>query len=168
MGGGSRSAGFRVTLYELLWPMLLSWLPLSCRCWWRLRCGSTTTHVRAQLNAIAGHLYVGAVLSAEGAAPSDATEAGADAGAGAGASREVAELTFAPEKGNVLFASAAHGWAFDLGTFAALYARKLGVNRDVLQRTLWGEYFFQPKTKRVSGAMPPIRVARQARIGRVA
>ena len=37
------------------------------------------------------------------------------------------EVQFAPEKGNVLFASAVHGWAFDLRVFARLYARKLGV-----------------------------------------
>ena len=42
-----------------------------------------------------------------------------------------------------------HGWGFDLSSFAELYARKLGVRREILLRTLWGEYFYQPKTKRI-------------------
>ena len=58
-------------------------------------------------------------------------------------------LYFAPERGNVLFASATDGWAFDIPTFAELFARKLGVRRDVLERTLWGDYYVQPKEKRV-------------------
>ena len=64
------------------------------------------------------------------------------------------EVVFAPEKGNVLFSSAVHGWAFDLRVFAALFARKLGVRQQLLQQTLWGEYFFQPKLKKVVRSNP--------------
>ena len=48
---------------------------------------------------------------------------------------EVGELQFAPEKGNVLFASAMHGWGFSLHDFAKLYATKLGMRQEVLQRS---------------------------------
>lgn len=45
----------------------------------------------------------------------------------------VRELEFSPTRGNVVFASAQHGWAFDLSVFARLYARKLGVREKLLQ-----------------------------------
>ena len=55
------------------------------------------------------------------------------------------EMQFAPEKGNVLFASAVHGWAFDLRVFARLYARKLGVREPLLQRAAqWPAYHQSP------------------------
>lgn len=33
--------------------------------------------------------------------------------------------------------------------FASLYAKKLGFKESVLQKCLWGEYYFDPKAKRV-------------------
>jgi ribosome assembly protein 1 len=33
--------------------------------------------------------------------------------------------------------------------FAVIYAKKLGVKDGVLQKCLWGNYYFDPKTKRV-------------------
>jgi ribosome assembly protein 1 len=33
--------------------------------------------------------------------------------------------------------------------FASLYAKKLGFKEQVLQKCLWGEYYFDPKAKRV-------------------
>lgn len=33
--------------------------------------------------------------------------------------------------------------------FASLYANKLGFKEEVLQKCLWGEYYFDPKAKRV-------------------
>lgn len=65
------------------------------------------------------------------------------------AERNDEDLYFAPERGNVVFASAIDGWAFRLGTFAQLYARKLGVNEANLRRALWGDFYLDPKTKRV-------------------
>ena len=59
--------------------------------------------------------------------------------------------TFVPESGNVLFASAVDGWAFGLASFAAIYAQKLGASRPALQKTLWGDYYYNPKTRRVLG-----------------
>ena len=133
-------------------------------------------NVVEQVNAIAGHLYAGRVLEADARAHTSTapTSAGDDATAGApGAPSDstadvavdasggesfdsfgdlqasVGELQFAPERGNVIFASAMHGWGFSLSDFAQLYARKLGMRADVLERTLWGEYFYDPKGKRI-------------------
>ncbi|KAL5114159.1 Cytoplasmic GTPase/eEF2-like protein (ribosomal biogenesis) [Pleosporales sp. CAS-2024a] len=59
------------------------------------------------------------------------------------------DIYFAPEKNNVIFASAMDGWAFTVSQFAALYERKLGIKRSVLEKVLWGDYYLDPKTKRV-------------------
>lgn len=58
-------------------------------------------------------------------------------------------LFFSPEKGNVVFASAVDGWAFGLGYFAQKFAQKLDLPMAKLRRCLWGEYYFNPKTKSV-------------------
>lgn len=59
------------------------------------------------------------------------------------------DIYFAPEKGNVIFASAIDGWGFRVGKFAQLYAQKLGIKEANLRRVLWGDYFIDPKTKKV-------------------
>lgn len=65
--------------------------------------------------------------------------------------RDDEDLYFSPEKGNVLFASAADGWAFRVSKFAQIYASKLGCKEDVLKKCLWGDFYFDPKTKRIIG-----------------
>ncbi|KAI9594546.1 P-loop containing nucleoside triphosphate hydrolase protein [Syncephalis fuscata] len=72
----------------------------------------------------------------------------------AGDSEEVSEddrWFFAPEHGNVIFASAIDGWAFRVKQFSQMYAARLGVNETLLRRTFWGDYYIDPKTKRVIG-----------------
>lgn len=66
--------------------------------------------------------------------------------------RDDEDLYFAPEKNNVIFCSAVDGWAFTIRQFAAIYEKKLGIKRTVLEKVLWGEYYLDPKTKRVLGA----------------
>lgn len=61
------------------------------------------------------------------------------------------DIYFAPERGNVIFASAIDGWGFRIGKFAQLYAMKLGMKEANLRRVLWGDYYLDPKTKRVIG-----------------
>lgn len=56
---------------------------------------------------------------------------------------------FSPELGNVLFASAIDGWAFRIIDFARLFSKKFGISENVLNKTLWGDYFLQSKTKRI-------------------
>ncbi|KAH7139082.1 elongation factor 2 [Dendryphion nanum] len=62
------------------------------------------------------------------------------------------DIYFAPEKNNVIFSSAIDGWAFTVRQFAALYERKLGIKRSVLEKVLWGDFYLDTKTKRVLGS----------------
>jgi ribosome assembly protein 1 len=62
------------------------------------------------------------------------------------------DLYFAPEKNNVIFSSAVDGWAFTVKQFANLYEKKLGIKRSVLEKVLWGDFYLEPKTKRVLGS----------------
>jgi ribosome assembly protein 1 len=87
------------------------------------------------------------------------------------------DLYFSPEKGNVLFASAFDGWAFGyflqfqifisilfrLHHFSDLYVKKLGVKKEILEKTLWGDFYFHMKNKKVypkniGGKMSPMFV----------
>ena len=63
--------------------------------------------------------------------------------------RDDEDLYFAPEKGNVVFASAIDGWGFRIGKFAQLYASKLKIKEAKFKRVLWGDFYLDPKTKRV-------------------
>ena len=62
------------------------------------------------------------------------------------------DLYFAPEKNNVIFSSAVDGWAFTVRQFASLYEKKLGIKRPVLEKVLWGDFYLEPKTRRVLGS----------------
>ncbi|GAA5948993.1 hypothetical protein JCM21900_003165 [Sporobolomyces salmonicolor] len=63
--------------------------------------------------------------------------------------RDDSTLYFDPAQGNVIFASAIDGWAFRISRFAQLYAAKLGISEANLNKVLWGDFFLDPKTKRV-------------------
>ncbi|SPQ22601.1 abd41da0-ce01-44d4-b19c-ee54226178c8 [Thermothielavioides terrestris] len=65
--------------------------------------------------------------------------------------RDDEELYFAPEKNNVIFGSAIDGWAFTVRQFAGLYEKKLGIKRSLLEKVLWGNFYLDPKTKKVLG-----------------
>ena len=65
--------------------------------------------------------------------------------------RDDEDLYFAPEKNNVIFCSAVDGWAFTIRQVAAIYEKKLGIKRAVLEKVLWGDFYLDPKTKRVLG-----------------
>ena len=65
--------------------------------------------------------------------------------------RDDEELYFAPEKNNVIFGSAIDGWAFTVRQFAGLYEKKLGIKRSILEKVLWGNFYLDPKTKKVLG-----------------
>ncbi|KAJ9634961.1 Cytoplasmic GTPase/eEF2-like protein (ribosomal biogenesis) [Knufia peltigerae] len=65
--------------------------------------------------------------------------------------RDDEDLYFAPEKNNVIFASAIDGWAFTVRQFASIYEKKLGIKRSVLEKVLWGDFYLDPKTKKVLG-----------------
>jgi len=53
-----------------------------------------------------------------------------------------------PSKGTVGFGSGLHGWAFTLKQFAELYSEKFKINEVKLMKKLWGDQFYNPKTKK--------------------
>lgn len=65
--------------------------------------------------------------------------------------RDDQDLYFSPERNNVIFCSAIDGWAFTIRQFAVIYEKKLGFKRSLLEKVLWGDYYLDPKTKRVLG-----------------
>ncbi len=60
------------------------------------------------------------------------------------------DSTVYPELGTVAFGSGLHGWAFTLRQFAQRYSAKFGVDPAKMMTRLWGENFFNPKTKKWS------------------
>lgn len=64
------------------------------------------------------------------------------------------DIYFAPEKNNVVFASAVDGWGFNLSQFAAMYERKVGIKREKLEKVLWGDFYLDAKTKKVVTKAP--------------
>ncbi|KXJ92421.1 P-loop containing nucleoside triphosphate hydrolase protein [Microdochium bolleyi] len=62
--------------------------------------------------------------------------------------KTVGDLQVYPEKGTVAFASGLHGWAFTIRQFATRYAKKFGVDRAKMMERLWGDNYFNAKTKK--------------------
>ena len=60
----------------------------------------------------------------------------------------VAEWTFSPESGNVIFASAIDCWGFGIAKFSQIWSQKLGINRNVLRKHLFEDYSYNSKTKK--------------------
>ncbi|XP_050433066.1 translation elongation factor 2 [Adelges cooleyi] len=58
------------------------------------------------------------------------------------------EVQVDPSKGSVGFGSGLHGWAFTLKQFAEMYAEKFKIDVVKLMNRLWGENFFNTKTKK--------------------
>ncbi|CEG35619.1 elongation factor tu gtp-binding domain-containing [Plasmopara halstedii] len=59
------------------------------------------------------------------------------------------EVLFSPSNGNVIFGSATDGWAFGIGYFASLYAKKMNLPTRVLRQALWGEFYYNSKTMKI-------------------
>ncbi|CCK70809.1 GTPase RIA1 KNAG_0F01410 [Huiozyma naganishii CBS 8797] len=59
------------------------------------------------------------------------------------------DIYFAPNNNNVIFASAVDGWGFNIGQLAKFYEAKLGAKRENLQKVLWGDFYMDPKTKKI-------------------
>ncbi|KAG0169878.1 Elongation factor 2 [Apophysomyces sp. BC1034] len=55
-----------------------------------------------------------------------------------------------PDRGTVAFGSGLHGWGFTLRQFAIRYSQKFGVDKAKMMNKLWGENYFNPKTKKWS------------------
>ncbi|KAJ2701237.1 Cytoplasmic GTPase/eEF2-like protein (ribosomal biogenesis) [Coemansia sp. IMI 209128] len=62
--------------------------------------------------------------------------------------KDDSHIYFAPKQGNVLFGSAADGWAFRINHFSNIFAEKLGIPTPAkLQQLMWGGYYLDPKNK---------------------
>ncbi|SCZ92656.1 BZ3500_MvSof-1268-A1-R1_Chr5-2g08074 [Microbotryum saponariae] len=110
------------------------------------------------VNAIVGSFYAGERMEDDwrwrerreaAAAARSGAEAGADVVDEEYEERDDSNLYFDPSNGTVLFSSAMDGWAFRISRFAQLYAVKLGMSEANLNRCLWGDWYLDPKTKRV-------------------
>ena len=53
-----------------------------------------------------------------------------------------------PDQGTIAFGSGLHGWCFTVRQFAVKYAKKFGVDRKKMLERLWGDNYFNPKTKK--------------------
>lgn len=58
------------------------------------------------------------------------------------------EVRVDPSKGSVGFGSGLHGWAFTLKQFAEMYSAMFKIDVVKLMNRLWGENFFNAKTKK--------------------
>lgn len=59
------------------------------------------------------------------------------------------EWQLTPENGNVIFASAIDCWGFGIGKFAMSWATKLNINKNILQKYLFGDFTLNLDTKKV-------------------
>uniref|UniRef100_A0A646QHT4 Eukaryotic translation elongation factor n=1 Tax=Hemiscolopendra marginata TaxID=943146 RepID=A0A646QHT4_9MYRI len=58
------------------------------------------------------------------------------------------DINVDPSKGSVGFGSGLHGWAFTLKQFSEIYAEKFKIDVEKLMKRLWGENFYNPKSKK--------------------
>ncbi|KAF9169012.1 Elongation factor 2 [Mortierella sp. AD010] len=57
-------------------------------------------------------------------------------------------IRVSPDQGAVAFASGLQGWAFTIRQFAIRYAKKFGVNYQIMMSKFWGDNYFNPATKK--------------------
>lgn len=60
------------------------------------------------------------------------------------------DIFVSPVDGTVGFGSGLQSWAFTLRTFTKMYSSKFNVKPESLMKRLWGDSFFNPKTKKWS------------------
>jgi len=66
---------------------------------------------------------------------------------------KLGSIELEPGKGTVGLGSGLHGWGFGIPLFANMYAKKFGIAYEKMMEKLWGENFFNPKTKKWSKFM---------------
>lgn len=59
-------------------------------------------------------------------------------------------IMVSPNDGTVGFGSGLHGWAYTLKQFAEMYSSKFKIEVPKLMKRLWGDQFYNPKTKKWS------------------
>ncbi|RWS09586.1 elongation factor Tu GTP-binding domain-containing protein 1-like protein [Dinothrombium tinctorium] len=107
-----------------------------------------------QVNAFVGELFTADVLKESSKEPkasaneSNEEEITYDWSSGL-EEKDDSNVYFAPEQGNVVFASALDGWAFTINTFSNYLSKKMGINEKTLKMTLWGDFYLNSKTKKI-------------------
>eukprot|EP00466_Bigelowiella_natans_P020692 jgi/Bigna1/41332/e_gw1.51.5.1 len=56
-------------------------------------------------------------------------------------------VTVHPQNATVAFGSGLHGWGFTLRHWAAIYHNRCGISERKMMKKLWGDNFWDPKTK---------------------
>ncbi|XP_037365866.1 elongation factor-like GTPase 1 isoform X2 [Talpa occidentalis] len=113
-------------------------------------------NILEQINALTGTLFTSKVLEeraereteAQGRPHAEPGERVYDWSAGL-EDEDDSHLYFCPDRGNVVFASAIDGWGFGIEHFASIYSQKIGIKKEVLMRTLWGDYYINSKAKKI-------------------
>ncbi|KAK1327732.1 hypothetical protein QTO34_012637 [Cnephaeus nilssonii] len=108
------------------------------------------------INALTGTLFTSKVLEeraereseSHGTPGSDPAEQVYDWSAGL-EDTDDSHLYFSPDQGNVVFTSAIDGWGFGIEHFAQIYSQKIGIKKEVLLKTLWGDYYINMKAKKI-------------------
>lgn len=62
--------------------------------------------------------------------------------------KSLGDVQVFPDRGTIAFGSGLHGWAFTVRQFATRYSKKFGVDRTKMMERLWGDLYFNPKTKK--------------------
>ncbi|EPQ06364.1 Elongation factor Tu GTP-binding domain-containing protein 1 [Myotis brandtii] len=112
-------------------------------------------NILEQINALTGTLFTSKVLeeraereSESPGTPGSDPEQVYDWSAGL-EDTDDSHLYFSPDQGNVVFASAIDGWGFGIEHFAQIYSQKIGIKKEVLLKTLWGDYYINMKAKKI-------------------
>lgn len=58
------------------------------------------------------------------------------------------DFNVSPDDGSVAFGSGLHGWAFTIRQFADRYVQKFKIDKAKMMKRLWGDNFFNHKTKK--------------------
>ncbi|XP_077418934.1 elongation factor-like GTPase 1 isoform X1 [Vanacampus margaritifer] len=111
--------------------------------------------IMEQVNAVTGTLFTSRVMEeqaektkAEKASETPPEGQVYDWSAGL-AEADDSHLYFSPDQGNVVFASALDGWGFSIQHFALMYSERMGINPEVLLKTLWGDFYLNAKAKKI-------------------
>ncbi|XP_071449909.1 elongation factor-like GTPase 1 [Hetaerina americana] len=113
------------------------------------------TQIMEQVNAVMGELFASSILGkTESAEEAEKKNKGATSNVYDWSSGledvDDSNLYFSPDQGNVIFASAVDGWGFEVKHFAKLFSKKINVEESLLEKTLWGDYYFNSKTKQIT------------------
>ncbi|KAK6540914.1 Elongation factor 2 [Orbilia ellipsospora] len=64
------------------------------------------------------------------------------------ANTKLGDVQVRPEKCNVAFGSIQEGWGFNIRHFTGMYSQMFGVDEERMTAHLWGDSFFNPRTKK--------------------